>query len=342
MSIADVSLDSEWVSTDALSGIFEAARIQGFDAGQHLERAGIDSDLVRDGRGLIPFVSLCALLEAIAEKEQCPDFGFCLGMLQRPLQFGPISQLLLVAPNVGEAVRVFLRFRDLYSQASHWELLVQDGIAHLRRFTAGVDAAGPQLLSFTLTRGFEALKSLMGQEWRPIGIYFSHQELGGADAMRRHFGAPLFFNSQHCEIAFPAEELTRPLPTRNPELFNALIGYFEALLPATSRQAPWSATVQKQIRSRLGDQPCTIEAIAKALGLHPRSLQRKLEREGTSFRVLLAETRASTAEHLLSGSRLPLSDIASLVGFQHGSSFSRAFVNYRGVAPRLIRAGEAC
>ena len=328
---------SEWVSADALSGIFEVADAAGFDVQPHLDRAGIDSGLVRDGRGLIPFRALRNLFEAIASREDCPDFGFRLACWQTPLQFGPLSQLLLVAPNAGEAVRVFLRYRELYSQASHWELLIENGVARLRRFTGSTDRVGPQLLAFTLTKAFGALKNLMQSDWCPIGVYFSYQEPDGTPEMRRHFGAPVFYDSQHCEIAFNADDLARPTPTRDPKLFAALLGYFETLLPTTSRHAPWSVTVQKQIRARLGDEPCTIESIAHSLNLHARSLQRKLSRENTSFRELLAEIRAATAEQLISGSRLPMSEIASLVGFQHGSSFSRAFVQQRGATPQTVR-----
>lgn len=321
-----------WVSVDALSGCIEAANNAGFDITPYLERHGIDPKLIDSAQGLIAFSSMSDCLEDIARSEQCPDFGFRLGITQKPLQFGLLSQILQAAPTVGAAIQIFLKYRDIYSQSSHWEMHTADGIAYLRRYDIHAKATkGPQILVYSMTRGFEAIKSLVGPEWAPFGIYFSCDSLVVTSAQRRHFGAPIFFNSQFDELAFPESDLERRLPNGNPELLAALIGYFDRLSPNSGNRGAVAFQVQKIFRERLGNGDCSLESIAASLAIHPRTLQRLLASEGTSYRKLEQETRMALAEQMVETTRMPFAEVAMLTGYQHLSSFSRAFKKNRNI-----------
>jgi AraC-like DNA-binding protein len=327
-----------WASTDALAGCVDLASDMNFDARPYLARHGIDSDLIENARGLLPFQAISDCLEDIAISEARPDFGFQLGQRQKPLQFGIISQVLQFAPTVGDAIRIFLRYRDLYSQASHWDLHIEDDIARLiRRELGAPKRISPQIPLLSVTRGFEAIRSLMGGKWAPIAVYFSTDEVPFAASMRRHFKAPVFFNSQHDEIAFEAIDLEQIIPTGNAEILTALTSHFDRIFPEVSNRGPVSAQVQKQIRIALADGQFSLPDIARHFGLHPRSLQRALLAEGSSFQGLVAETRMAISRQIVETSRVPLSDVASLAGYRHLSSFSRAYKRSQGKPPRQTR-----
>jgi transcriptional regulator GlxA family with amidase domain len=95
--------------------------------------------------------------------------------------------------------------------------------------------------------------------------------------------------------------------------------------------------VQKQIRIALADGQFSLPDIARHFGLHPRSLQRALLAEGSSFQGLVAETRMAISRQIVETSRVPLSDVASLAGYRHLSSFSRAYKRSQGKPPRQTR-----
>lgn len=331
-----------WVSADALSGSIETARSAGFDIAPYLERHGIDIALIDSAQGLITFSAMSECLEEIARSERCPDFGYRLAVTQRPLQFGVLSQVLQFAPTLGEAIRIFLKYRDLYSQSSHWDLHVADGIAYLRRYDIHARVAkGTQILILSITRGFEALKSLAGPEWTPFGLYLSCDNFPVSTAMKQHFDAPKFFGSQFDEIAFAATDLDRRLPTGNPELLAALIGYFDRLLPNSARHGAIGFQVQKLLRAGMGSGPTSLSMVARSLAMHPRALQRALAAEGTSFRQLEQETRMESAAQMVETTRLQLSEVAMLAGYQHLSSFSRAFKRaHRQTASGSRRVGS--
>lgn len=330
-----------WVSADALSGCIEAAQSARFDIRPYLERHGIDLKVIDSAQGLVTYSAMSECLEDVARSEGCPDFGFRLGITQQPLQFGLLSQILQAAPTVGAAIQIFLKYRDIYSQSSHWEMHVADGIAYLRRYDIHArQSKGPQILVYSMTRGFEAIKSLVGPEWTPLGVYFSCDALERNAELRRHFGSPLFFNSQFDEMAFPESDLEKRLPSGNPELLAALTGYFDRLLPHSIKRGAVAFQVQKILRARLGTEVCSLESIASSIAMHPRTLQRLLATEGTSFRKLEQETRMARAEQMVETTRMQLSEIALLTGYQHLSSFSRAFKRAKNSTASLNRISD--
>lgn len=331
-----------WVSADALSGCLEVATEAGFDVRPVLVRHGIDPELIENSRGLISYQAMSDCLEDIARSENCPDFGFRLGRRQKPLQFGMISQVLQFAPTVGEAIRIFLKYRDLYSQSSHWNLAIDEDYARLNRhdFRPGTGRA-IQTSILSVTRGFAAIRSLMEPSWTPAAIYLSTPEVEFSQTMRRFFGAPVFFNAQFDEIAFEAADLERALPTGNPEILKALTAHFDRLFPELNNRSALASQVQKQIRLGLAEGSCSLTLIAQHFGMHPRTLQRGLAVEGTSFRQLENEARMLVAKQMVQASRAQLSEVAEASGYRHLSSLSRAYKRGLGTAPsRDRRASE--
>jgi AraC-like DNA-binding protein len=329
---------SVWVSADALAGCVEVASSVGFDILPYLARHGIDPELIENSRGLLSYVSLSDCLEDVAQSEQCPDFGFRLGQRQKPLQFGMISQVLQFAPTVGEAIRIFLRYRDLYSQSSHWDLGVEEDIAYLNRRHFGPNGRrSPQISILSVTRGFEAIRSMIAPDWAPIAVYLSTDDVAFSAALRSFFGAPVFFNSHYDAIAFEATDLERTVPTGNAEILKALTNHFDRLFPRLNRRGPVSDQVQKQMRLASEGSGYSLIGIARHFGMHPRTLQRALSAEGTSFRQLDQETRMSIATDMLKLPRMQLSEVATSAGYRHQSSLSRAYRRLQGRSPSQSR-----
>jgi AraC-like DNA-binding protein len=80
------------------------------------------------------------------------------------------------------------------------------------------------------------------------------------------------------------------------------------------------------------------EAVAQALHVSQRTLQRRLQDEGTSFQRLLDDTRRELAEQYLAQPNLTLLEAAYLLGFADPSNFFRAFRRWFGLTPGEYRA----
>jgi len=80
--------------------------------------------------------------------------------------------------------------------------------------------------------------------------------------------------------------------------------------------------------------------VAEALATSERSLQRRLQAEGSSFRDVMDEARHKLAVAYLGDSNLSLTDVAYLLGYSEGAACTRAFKRWTGSATSLVR-GES-
>jgi AraC-like DNA-binding protein len=83
------------------------------------------------------------------------------------------------------------------------------------------------------------------------------------------------------------------------------------------------------------------ESIAEALHISPRTLNRRLADQDTSYRELLSEVRRDMAEKYIADPTIPIAEISYLLGFSEVSSFSRAFKRWTGEPPGTFRAKAA-
>ena len=83
---------------------------------------------------------------------------------------------------------------------------------------------------------------------------------------------------------------------------------------------------------------CTMDHVARTLGVDRRTLHRHLAAEGESFSSLLHATRTTMAEHYLANDRYSMTDIGQLLGFTAPSAFSRWFHQQFGMSPSEWRA----
>ena len=79
--------------------------------------------------------------------------------------------------------------------------------------------------------------------------------------------------------------------------------------------------------------------MAQTLALEPRTLRRKLEAQGTSYREILAEVRRTLAIEYLRKTRMTTEEIASRLGYSDSANFRHAFVRWTGKAPHEYRRG---
>ncbi len=98
------------------------------------------------------------------------------------------------------------------------------------------------------------------------------------------------------------------------------------------------ARVLDFIEAHLGD-PLTLERLAGVAGFSPSHFTSLFRRAtGLAPHQFLMERRVERARVLLSGTRLPISEVAVLAGFADQSHLTRTFKRLAGVTPRLVRA----
>jgi AraC-like DNA-binding protein len=95
--------------------------------------------------------------------------------------------------------------------------------------------------------------------------------------------------------------------------------------------------VRRLLAARTELRGATAEQVAARLGQSVRTLARRLEAEGTSYRELLDRMRQQAAEHALAHDDRPIADIADRLGFASPQSFNRAFKRWTGTTAAAYR-----
>lgn len=84
----------------------------------------------------------------------------------------------------------------------------------------------------------------------------------------------------------------------------------------------------------------SLDIAARRLGTSPRTLQRQLNRRGTSFWALVEQSRFEIAGALLGETDLKVQEIAARIGYCNPNAFTRAFTRWAGCTPSAYRSAR--
>ncbi len=88
---------------------------------------------------------------------------------------------------------------------------------------------------------------------------------------------------------------------------------------------------------RRGRFPASTPSPRRSTCMHPRTLRRRLAEEGTSFRTLTNDVRATLATELLTQVGLTVEQVARRLGYAETAAFNHAFSRWFGLAPNEYR-----
>jgi AraC-like DNA-binding protein len=326
------------ISVLAIKPLLEALRARGVESAPILAQAGLADLPVSDPDARLPLARLDRIWEGAAEAVGDPCLGLHLAETVGSESFGLLSYLGTTSPTWGEGLRRVSRYFRVLSDASSYDLLVADGAA---RVTAehNVPADGPvrQRVEFTVAVLYCYGRRAIEAEWNADDVFFEHAAPADTTEHRRVFRCAPRFSAGASGFRFPAELLERPLCARDPalaELLERMAARFIAEAPPTMSVA--GALRDLCIRRRFeGD--LTLEWAAREVGMSPRTLQRRLGEDGTSYNEVIDTARRHVATRMLAQPAVAIAEVAFAVGFSEPAAFHRAFKRWAGMTPTEYR-----
>ena len=313
----------------------------GVDKETCLLGTGISDEALMDGEALITRQQEMRLIENLMlALPDVPALGFQLGLQYNVATFGIWGFALRTCRTLRDAANTALRYLPLSTAYCRLYAFDEDdlfGIAfdpnaiprHLRQF----------LMERDLATGINLLKELSLSGLQVCAAEFQGEAPAYADFIESVLGVPARYEQPRNAMLVPVESADKPLPTFNARLVRMLEDQCRQQLQ--QRQITGIAgQVRQQILGPLG-LVATLDEVASTLAMSPRSLRRKLEQEGTSFRVLLEEERCQTAIQILSGSDMKLDELAIHLGYTDTASFTRAFRRWKSMSPGEFRKNSA-
>ena len=198
----------------------------------------------------------------------------------------------------------------------------------------GVEASD-QIYDLSTVMVCSIMRALCGSKWNPDEVFLTRNSPEDLTAYKLFFQAPLRFNEEKSMIVFNKGWLEHQIPSADPFLQRHLQEEAEKILLA--QDGNFIDLLQELLQQCLSKQHCCAEQVATQLGIHERTLHRRLKLYGTSFRSELEQSRFTISRQLLTETNEPLLNIALSLGYSHTSAFSRAFKKWSGTSPTIWR-----
>jgi AraC-like DNA-binding protein len=301
-----------------------------------MAEAGLDLKLFDDPDNLISYAARGRLLERCVAATGCEHFGLLLGQRGSLSSFGLVGFLVQHSPDVGTALRNFVRYLHLHVRGAAPALSVHGNLAMLgyQIYEPQVEATD-QLGDGAMAVGFNIMRSLCGPDWKPIEVLFAHRRPKESGPFRRFFGAPLRFDAEQNALVFAAAWLTRHVSGADPDLRRLLQKQIDALV--VTYRGDFPEQVRSVLRPALLTGQGKVDQVAALFSMHSRTLNRRLSAFGTSFRALVDAGRFEIARQMLMDSAMEVSQVAASLDYADASAFTRAFRRWSGTTPAVWR-----
>lgn len=299
--------------------------------------AGIDVRTLSQARARVPAAALSGLLEALSHRFPDENIGFELARCHRNTDAHVVTITAMASKTGLEALHRLKKYQALISSAEPIQLLERGPDILIKKSIQLTESAEAVVQTFLFSLFVGEFREISGFKGDIAGVSFSSRPIGPQAQYRKVFGPRVSFGAKEASLALPRDILEQPISTDNVDILVANEPTLESLVRSI-RQDNLSARLSLAILDRLpSGQILTQDEAASSQNMSLRTLQRRLEEEGLSFRVLVDQTRAHRAESLLADDRYTLSEIAYQCGFSEQASFSRAFKRWFGVTPSQYR-----
>lgn len=276
-------------------------------------------------KGKITLRQQQALIEAALDRSRRPELGLLVGQQVSVLDHGSIGYAFVSSRNMRAAFEVFSAYQriagplvnvycrqngehglvsavEAYPLGSVHTYAIDDWLAETRFFFDRFD-----------------IEDICFNEVR-----VTHSAPPYAAMYQDMFQCPVTFDAPANEIVFPAEFLDRPFNMADEAVAELCIRQCAEVLKHLAEEDPVVDAVRRVLLNQPGVTP-TLGMIAERLHMSTRTLRRRLQEAGTTYKNVLSEVRLGLGAEYLRSSAMSPKEIAYLLGYSGVTSFHRAF-----------------
>ncbi|XXY44574.1 AraC family transcriptional regulator ligand-binding domain-containing protein [Sorangium sp. So ce269] len=272
----------------------------------------------------IPYAALDRAIEAAASRVGPAGLGAALARVRDEETYGVAALLLLAGPSFRDGLARALAYQRVWGDGERFTLGARRGGLAVRFEHPGRSAVARAVLAeCALVEIVDAVQLLTGRPADGHAVQLRHDRLGPDDALCAALGVSPAYGRAENELALPAEVVERAVVAPPEFLGRALERIALTAVAALPSSASLSERVGSMLRAELDVAAPRLESMARRLHMSARTLQRRLQEEGTSFQDLVDRERRVRASDLLDRGA-SAKEAALLVGFAEPGSLSRA------------------
>ena len=310
--------------------------LQERDLPRLLHGTGLSTDILLPGdETQMTGLQQLRVLENAWRMGNVPEFGLRLGRQLQPSAHGPLGYLTLSSPDIITALTSLREF--LPGRIPFAELTLTEGPEWLDCSLRILLPTRPEerrmLLECFVLLLQSMVEALLRRELSEARIQFDFPEPDYIDAYPEYLHSPYRFSQPHNRVRLPAS-LARVSNVSGDSEAYALA---ELLCRRMLEQSPAKvSSMADRVRRFLLSQPAgslNEEDVARAMYVSRRTLTRRLQKEGTTFRAIREALMAELAARHLQESDSSVEAVAASLGYHDASNFRRAFRRWYGITP---------
>ena len=302
----------------------------GLDADDLFVECGLDPHKLDMPRARYPLERVRALWRLADERIQDPCWGLAGGEVWQQTDFHALGCAFLASRTLEVALIRLGRYHRIVSQ--DLALAVTTDRDSLRISYAPL-AAGVDIRPLQDTCWSVILRMCRGAYGADLPLQEVQLTHGWEDcAYEQVFGCPVHYAADRSSLSLSLEVVRQRLPTVNRELAAAsdrILREFDLCLADTSM----TGRVRRAVLDALPSGKPSAKEVAYGLALAPRTLQRKLQEEGTTFQEVADAVRKDLAQQYVRSGEYSLQEMTYLTGFANPPAFSRAYKIWTGRTP---------
>jgi AraC-like DNA-binding protein len=297
--------------------------------------AGIDLEQSWDPNTRYPVTHISRLTRLATDASGDPCFGLTMGSMMRPTSWHALGFSIWASSSLREVLERVARYFKVFTTCAMVRLEEEEHSIH---FIGQALPTYQPILQFEEYDAFIAnlvltCRHLKPGGFVPLAVGLPRPDSEEVRAKFEHlFKCPVAFGQPYAFIAIALVDADAPLPTANPELAQRNDQICMEYIARFDRDDIVSQVYYRLLEDLPQGEP-SMNGIADAMHVSPRTLQRKLKEHQTSYKQLLDDVRRELALQYMKQPHLSVSEICYMLGFAHVSNFSRAFKRWYGASP---------
>jgi len=332
-------MNRDVIPVSILTGVISMAVSLQISIEDLLKGAKIDPSIVGSDNAYLSSDQFSALLSALKRASGDKAFGLHYGGNAHFRSGSVVVELLYSAHTLREALKELVKYKELVVPHAQISMAIEGEMAVISYASGSVNLKENQTSynEIILSRIVSICRWVSGGDFPLHEMRFIHAQPDYVDDYKRFFSCPLIFSYSENQIVFKKDILDMPLVSSLPDYHNRIEEKAAEQLERLVSGYKTTRKVAGYIEQNMGKSSISIENVAQYLNMTPRTLQRKLKLENTSFVELRDRIRREKAHANLSHSSIRISSLAVLLGFSDVSTFYHAFKRWEGISPGEYR-----
>lgn len=260
-----------------------------------------------------------------------------VGMSCELRHLGMLGYVLMSCATLGDAIAQLERYARLVGDLSVSRQVRRGSKMELIWHWPHASPAPDSMPKLQFATRMTMARQLIGRPDVGLTAHFQFKRPHDTEIYDRFFNERTRFGQAQTKLEIDIDLLEAPVTTANVDLNRLVTAQADLTLARSAREPDFLRELKLVLTRNLASGHASLAAAASAFNVAERTLQRRLDGHGCSFRDVLDEVREAQARYYLKESRISLEQVAFMLGYSEQSTFHNAFKRWTGMTPSRFR-----